>query len=59
MSLICSYKGIVFKFGEGVYVDSSVVFVGDIELGDDVSIWFLVVVWGDVNYIWIGKCINI
>ena len=59
MSSIRSYKGIVPKLGEGVYVDSSAVLVGDIELGDDASIWPLVAARGDVNHIRIGKRTNI
>lgn len=59
MSSIRSYKGIVPKLGEGVYVDSSAVLVGDIELGDDASIWPLVAARGDVNHIRIGKRTNV
>lgn len=45
--------------GERVYVDPAAVVVGRVELGDDVSIWPMSVVRGDVNFIRIGACTNI
>lgn len=56
---IRTYKGILPKLAAGVYVDESSVLVGDIELGEDVSIWPLVAARGDVNYIRIGARTNI
>jgi carbonic anhydrase/acetyltransferase-like protein (isoleucine patch superfamily) len=56
---IRAYKGILPKQAIGVYVDESSVLVGDIELGEDVSIWPLVAARGDVNYIRIGARTNI
>lgn len=54
-----SYKGKTPKLAAGVYVDESAVLVGDIEVGEDSSVWPLVAARGDVNYIKIGKCTNI
>ena len=45
--------------GERVYVDSAATVIGDVELGDDVSIWPGTVVRGDVNYIRIGAKTNV
>lgn len=45
--------------GERVMIDSSSVVIGEVTLGDDVSIWPLVVIRGDVNYIKIGPRSNI
>lgn len=53
------YKGNTPIFGERVYVDESAVLVGDIELGDDSSVWPLVAARGDVNRIRIGARTNI
>ncbi|WP_286263911.1 gamma carbonic anhydrase family protein [Thalassotalea atypica] len=53
------YKGIYPKIGKDVYIDTSSVIVGDITVGDDVSIWPLVAARGDVNSITIGKRTNI
>ena len=47
------------KLGERVYTDASCVLVGDIEIGDDSSIWPFVAARGDVNSIRIGQRTNI
>ncbi|EHA1127096.1 gamma carbonic anhydrase family protein [Vibrio navarrensis] len=59
MSSIRSYKGIFPQIGDRVYIDSSSVLVGDIQIGDDSSIWPLVAARGDVNHIRIGERSNI
>jgi carbonic anhydrase/acetyltransferase-like protein (isoleucine patch superfamily) len=53
------YNKISPKLGENVYVDESSVLVGDIAIGNDVSIWPLVAARGDVNTITIGDRTNI
>ena len=45
--------------GDRVMIDSSSVVVGDVQLADDVSIWPLVAIRGDVNKVVIGKRSNI
>ena len=45
--------------GERVYVDPAATVIGDVVLGDDVSIWPGTVVRGDVNYIRVGARTNI
>jgi carbonic anhydrase/acetyltransferase-like protein (isoleucine patch superfamily) len=47
------------KLGERVYVDVSAQVIGDVELGDNASVWMNAVVRGDVNSIRIGKESNI
>lgn len=47
------------KSGHRVFIDSSSIVIGDVMLGDDVSIWPLVVIRGDVNSITIGRQTNI
>ena len=59
MSSIRSYNGICPQIGDRVYIDSSSVLVGDIQIGDDSSIWPLVTARGDVNHIRIGERSNI
>jgi len=54
-----SYRGVSPQLGNAVYVDASAVLVGDISLGDDVSVWPLVAARGDVNKITIGARTNI
>lgn len=58
-SNIRTYKGVAPRLGSKVYVDETAVLVGDIEIGDDSSIWPLVAARGDVNHIKIGKNTNI
>lgn len=54
-----SYKGISPKVGTGSYIDESAVLIGDITLGDEVSVWPLVAARGDVNTIIIGDRTNV
>lgn len=56
---IRSYKGSFPRAGENVMIDSSSVVIGDVSLADDVGIWPLVVIRGDVNQVIIGKRSNI
>ena len=57
--MIRSYKGIAPRLGRGVYVDESAQVIGDVELGDDASVWMNAVVRGDVNSIRIGAASNV
>jgi len=59
MNNIRAYRDKTPRLGSGVYVDPAAVVIGDVELGDDASIWPFVVVRGDVNYIRIGARTNI
>ncbi len=45
--------------GKSVYIDQSAVIIGDVTLGDDVSIWPTTVVRGDVESITIGSATNV
>ncbi len=45
--------------GTGVWIDPSAQVIGDVTLGDDVSIWPLAVVRGDIHRIAIGRGSNI
>lgn len=42
-------------FGERVWVDESAVIIGDVEIGDDSSVWPLVAIRGDMHRIRIGQ----
>lgn len=54
-----SYRNIYPTLGKNVYVDEAAVIIGDINIGDDSSIWPLVAIRGDVNSINIGKRTNV
>ena len=49
-----SFKGIVPTVGNDSYVDDSAVLIGDVQIGEDCSIWPMAVLRGDVNYIRVG-----
>ena len=53
------FKGITPKLGERVFVDPSAVVLGDVEIGDDSSVWPLTVIRGDMHRIRIGKRTNV
>ncbi|WP_027159210.1 gamma carbonic anhydrase family protein [Methylobacter luteus] len=47
------------SIGKSVYIDDSAVVIGDVTIGDDVSIWPTAVVRGDVESIAIGEGTNV
>ncbi|ATO34976.1 Carnitine operon protein CaiE [Dickeya dianthicola] len=53
------FKGMLPAIGKNVMVDPSSVVIGEVTLADDVSIWPLVVIRADVNFIQIGSRTNI
>lgn len=59
MSALRRYKESYPQCGQRVMVDASSVVIGDVILADDVSIWPLVAIRGDVNQVRIGARTNI
>ena len=59
MSDIRAYKGVNPKIADSAYVDKSAVIIGDVEIGDQSSVWCTCVIRGDVNFIKIGNRTNI
>lgn len=59
MALIKTIQGKTPKFGKNCYLSENATVVGEVEMGDDCSIWFNAVVRGDVNYIRIGNRVNV
>lgn len=53
------YKDLFPQIGNRVMIDTSSVVIGDARLADDVGIWPLVAIRGDVNYVQIGARTNI
>ena len=51
---IRTYQGMTPQLGERVFVDPTAVVLGDVTLGDDVSVWPLTVIRGDMHRISIG-----
>lgn len=59
MALIKTVRGWTPKFGKNCYLAENATIVGDVEIGDDCSIWFNTVIRGDVNWVKIGNKVNI
>jgi len=49
------YQGTTPTLGDRVFVDTSAVVIGDVEIGEDSSVWPLTVIRGDMHRIRIGK----
>ncbi|MCW5907561.1 MAG: gamma carbonic anhydrase family protein [Chitinophagales bacterium] len=59
MALVLPVNGIKPRFGNNCYLADNCTVVGDVEMGNDCSVWFTAVVRGDVHYIRIGNKVNI
>jgi carbonic anhydrase/acetyltransferase-like protein (isoleucine patch superfamily) len=56
---IRSFNGITPKLGERVYIDPASTVIGDVSLGDDVSVWPGAVLRGDMQPIKVGNRSNV
>lgn len=54
-----TYQGKQPNIGKAVFIDDSAVVIGDVTLGDDVSLWPGVIVRADVSSIEIGAVTNV
>jgi carbonic anhydrase/acetyltransferase-like protein (isoleucine patch superfamily) len=59
MALIMSVRGFAPKFGNNCFIAPNATVVGEVEMGDNCTVWFNAVVRGDVNTIKIGNHCNI
>ncbi len=59
MALIKELLGILPKFGENCFLAETAVIIGNVEMGNDCSIWYNAVLRGDVHYIKLGNKVNI
>lgn len=59
MGLIKEVRGFTPQFGSNIYLADTAVVIGEVNMGDDCSVWFNAVVRGDVHYIKIGNKVNI
>ena len=57
--MIIPFRNKTPNIGKNVYIAESATIIGDVTLGDDVSIWPSAVLRGDVNPIVIGKGSNV
>ena len=59
MAIIKKLNGHTPKFGKNCFLADNAAIIGDVEMGDDCSIWFGAVLRGDVHSIRIGNKVNI
>ena len=59
MALIIPLRGFTPAIGRDCFLAENATIVGDVEIGDECSIWFNTVLRGDVNSIHIGNRVNI
>ena len=57
--MIRNYREKSPSIGKGSYIDETAVVIGDVTLGENCSVWPLVVIRGDINRIRIGDNTNI
>ena len=59
MAIIKKLNGHTPKFGKNCFLADNAAIIGDVEMGNDCSIWFGAVLRGDVHSIRIGNKVNI
>lgn len=57
--VIREFNGVKPKIHESAFVTDDAIIVGDVEIGEDASVWYGSVLRGDVNFIRIGARTNI
>jgi gamma-carbonic anhydrase len=59
MALIKPVNGIEPRFGKNCYLAENATILGDVDMGDDCSVWFQAVIRGDVHFIKMGHKVNV
>jgi len=59
MAIIRPFRGKTPKLHGSVFAVESALVIGDVEIGEDSSLWFGAIVRGDVNFIRIGARTNV
>jgi carbonic anhydrase/acetyltransferase-like protein (isoleucine patch superfamily) len=57
--ILRGYEGKNPRFGDRVFVAENAAIIGDVELGNDCSVWYSATVRGDIHFIRIGSRTNI
>ena len=57
--MISSFNNIAPKIAPTVFVADDAIIIGDVEIGEEASVWFGSIIRGDVNFIRIGARTNI
>ena len=59
MAIIKTLLGKTPTFGKNCFIAENAVIIGDVEMGNDCSIWYGAIIRGDVHYIKIGDKVNV
>jgi len=59
MAIIRELNGVTPKFGENCFLAENAAIIGQVEMGNDCSIWYGAVLRGDVHYIKMGNKVNV
>lgn len=59
MALVLTYGGITPRLERDVFVAPNATLIGDVELGDEASVWFGCVLRGDIGSIRVGARTNV
>jgi len=57
--MIKPYNNIIPKIHDSAFITDDAIVIGDVEVGEDASVWFGSIIRGDVNFIRIGARTNI
>ena len=57
--MIHAYRGVMPKVHLSAWIAASADVIGDVELGEESSVWFTTVVRGDVHFIRVGRGTNL
>ncbi len=57
--MIREFRSVSPTISESAFVAPGAIIIGDVEIGEDASVWFGSIIRGDVNYIRIGARTNI
>lgn len=59
MALVRAINGVSPRMGENCFLAENATLIGDIEMGNDCSIWYSAVIRGDVNKVRMGNKVNV
>jgi len=59
MSVILAYDGKAARIAASAYLAQGSIVTGDVEIGEESSVWFHTVIRGDVNFVRIGARTNV
>jgi carbonic anhydrase/acetyltransferase-like protein (isoleucine patch superfamily) len=59
MSMLRPYRGTMPRVHATAYIDDSAQVIGDVEIGEESSVWMAVVIRGDVHQVRIGRRTNV